>query len=72
MMKHFECVYKGNIYTCEINDCIYGGSNVAVFMARQGREPKAIHQCHVSGMFEAMMAMEKYLPEAAWKEKSNG
>lgn len=68
-MKQFQCISKKDIYTAEISDSVYGGVNLVIYRIRQGKEPKAMLTKHCRNTVEARMEMEKYLPEANWREK---
>lgn len=66
-MERFEGVCKGNIYLAEISDCVFGGCKLMIWKVRQGKDPKVLYTNHCNSRFDAMMTMEKCLPDADWK-----
>ena len=70
-MKEFECVHKGDIYLCQVNSGVYGGASIAIYKIRQGRAPKPVMNKCLRNEVEAMAEMEKYLPDAVWREKNH-
>ena len=68
-MRAFTTVYKKELYLCEVTDAYDGGFRVSIYRERQGREPKQVFNAHTWDMTSAMMQMEKFLPDANWKEK---
>lgn len=68
-MERYDCVYKGDVYNAEISDSVFGGNNLTIWKTRQGREPKVSFTNHYNSRFDALMAMEKWLPDATWNAK---
>lgn len=68
-MRAFTTICKKELYLCEVTEASDGGLRVSIYRERQGREPKQVFNAHAWDMIGARMQMEKFLPDANWKEK---